>query len=59
MTYFLNLKNLSQKCHTLLTNLGALPTSSHANTARHISQWDPAFQIPAYIRKAHKKPNRI
>ena len=54
MTNFLNFKVLSQKCNALLINLATLPHSS-TEIKKHVYQWDPALQIPAYIRRAHKK----
>ena len=59
MTYLLNIKNLSKKYNALLLSWEALAQPTKMPPEKHISQWDPSFQIPAYIRKNHKKAHQI
>ena len=55
MTTLLTIKQISQKINALLLDLGALE-QKNTDHEKYNSQWDPVWQIPAYIRRSqHKK----
>ena len=52
MSALINIKQLSQKLNHLLLDLGVFEKTNDVQE-KHISQWDPDWQIPAYIRRSH------